>query len=57
MTDETEQMVTDCEQRESQLSEWEAGFIDSIAHQLNHGRGLSAVQHAQLVVIWGRVTA
>lgn len=33
-TDEALQLVADCEARESRLSEWEAGFIDSIRRQL-----------------------
>lgn len=29
--DEVSQMISDCEAHESRLSEWEAGFIDSIS--------------------------
>ena len=33
-TDEYLQMVDDCEKRESRLSEWEQGFIESIRSRL-----------------------
>ena len=49
-------MVTDCENRESKLSEWEAGFIDSLSHHLAAGRALSDKQAEKLNAIWDRVT-
>ena len=54
---EHEQMVGDCEQRESRLSEWEASFVDSIAKQLRDGRSLSAKQAETLDAVWERATA
>jgi hypothetical protein len=56
-----QQMVKDCEDRESKLTDWERGFIDSIGRQLAQGRALSE-KHAErleaiwLDVIWERVT-
>lgn len=54
---EHEQMVEDCEQREERLSEWERGFIDSIAKQLRDGRSLTTKQAERLDEIWERATA
>ncbi len=54
--DEHQQMVKDCENRESKLTDWERGFIDSISKQLAEGRRLSAKQAAHLDEIWERVT-
>jgi hypothetical protein len=54
---EHEQMVEDCEQRESRLSEWEVGYIDSIAKQLREGRSLTEKQAETLDQVWGRATA
>lgn len=50
------QMVKDCENRESKLTDWERGFIDSISKQLAEGRRLSAKQTETLDNIWERVT-
>lgn len=48
-------MIEDCEKRESQLTDWEAGFIDSISKQIAV-RPLSAKQAETLERIWERVT-
>lgn len=48
-------MIADCEKRESQLTDWEAGFIDSVAKQIAV-RPLSAKQAETLDRIWERVT-
>ena len=53
---EHQQMVQDCEQRESQLGDWDRQFIDSVGHQLAGGRTLSPKQAAKLEEIWQRVT-
>ena len=55
-TDEHLQMVTDCEARESRLSEWEATFIDSIWRQLASGRALTERQAETLNRAWGKAT-
>lgn len=54
--EEHQQMVEDCENRESKLTEWEAGFIQSIREQLDRGRALSEKQAQTLDSIWERVT-
>jgi hypothetical protein len=50
------QLVEDCENRESKLSEWERDFIDSLKRQLEAGRSLTVKQDELLNVIWDRVT-
>lgn len=55
--DEIEQMVADCEARESRLTDWERKFIDDISHSLERGRGLTVKQDEALERIWDRVTA
>lgn len=54
---EDEQMIADCEKRESKLTDWERTFIDSIRNQVDNGRGLTEKQQAKLDAIWDRVTA
>lgn len=54
--DEHQQMVEDCEKRESKLTDWERSFIDSISKQLTDGRRLSEKQAERLDEIWERVT-
>lgn len=50
-------MVEDCENRESQMTEWEVGFMDSIRRQLEKDRPLSEKQTETLDRVWERVTA
>lgn len=50
------QMIEDCERRESQLSEWETNFINSISHQFETKGGLSTMQYATLESIWDKLT-
>lgn len=54
--EEALQMITDCEARESRLTEWEAGFIDSISKQLERGRSLTEKQDETLNRIWDKAT-
>lgn len=54
---ENEQMVADCETRESRLSDWERSFIDSIGQQLAAGRALSSKQTEILDRIWDSATS
>ena len=56
MNDEHRTMVEDCEKRESRLSDWERGFIDSISDSLSEGRTLTPRQAETLDAIWERVT-
>ena len=51
------QMVDDCEKRESRLTDWEAGFVDSIKMTLLDERPISAKQIDALNEIWERATA
>ena len=46
--EEALQMIEDCEARESRLSEWEAGFIDSLSKQVERGRALTEKQDETL---------
>lgn len=59
MNDTTEHMtmVEDCEKRESRLSDWDRGFIDSISKQLGDGRSLTKKQADALDDVWERATA
>lgn len=54
---EHEQMVADCEARESRLSDWQRGFVDSIGRQLAQGRSLTPKQVEALEEVWERATA
>ena len=55
--DEYLTMVDDCEKRESRLTEWEHGFIDSIRSQLEKEKPLTQKQTETLEKIWERATA
>ena len=52
-----EQMLRDCEARESRLTDWERRFVDSVTLQFDRGRALSSKQRETLERIWDRVTA
>lgn len=54
--DEAQQQIEDCEARESQLSEWEMSFLDSISRHMANGGRLSPKQSERLDAIWERVT-
>lgn len=54
---EHEQMIADCEARESRLSDWERSFIDSIGTQIAAGRTLSSKQAEILDRIWESATS
>lgn len=51
-----EQMVADCEARESRLTEWEADFIQSLRERIDAGRSLTDKQAETLDRVWTRVT-
>lgn len=55
--DEYLTMIEDCERRESRLTEWEVGFLDSIRHRLEGGKPLTERQTETLEKIWERATA
>lgn len=50
------QLVSDCEKRESRLTEWERGFIQSIRELLENGIPLSPKQSEVLDQVWERAT-
>ena len=54
---EHQQLVDDCEARESRLSDWERGFIDSLKARLASHAALTTTQAQKLDEIWERVTA
>lgn len=54
--DEYLRQVRACEQRDSHLTDWERGFIDSVRRQLEGERPLSERQTEALDGIWERVT-
>ena len=55
--DEYLRMLDDCEKRESRLTDWERGFVDSLRAQIGRGRPPSPKQTETLDTIWERVTA
>jgi hypothetical protein len=54
--DEDEQLVADCEARESRLTDWQRSFIDSIRKRIDDGKGLTERQREVLNDIWDRAT-
>lgn len=56
IVEEQRSMVEDCEDRESRLSEWESGFIDSIRDRLDEGLTLTPKQADKLEAIWEKIT-
>ena len=54
--DEYFTMLYDCEKRESRLTDWERGFVDSLRNQLERDRRPSAKQIETLDNIWDRAT-
>lgn len=57
MNDEHETMVADCEARESRLTEWEQGFVQSMRERLDARRSLTDRQAETLDRIWTRATS
>jgi len=55
--DEYFTMLDDCEKRESRLTDWERGFVDSLRSQLERDRRPSAKQTETLDNIWERATS
>ncbi len=55
--DEYLQLVDDCEERESKLSDWERGFVESIRSRLEQGITLTPKQTETLSNVWERATA
>jgi hypothetical protein len=55
-SDENENMISDCEKRSDQLTDWELKFIDSVRSYFDGGGFLSEKQETALERIWDRVT-
>lgn len=53
---EIDQLIADCELRESRLTEWEQNFIDSIKARQESGKGLTDKQMDTLSSIWEKAT-
>lgn len=54
---EIELMIQDCINRESMLSEWELGFIQSLDEQFTKKGNITEKQSERLNKIWDKVTA
>lgn len=55
-SDEYLQMIEDCENRESKMTEWEQGFIDSLRKWVEGGSRPTPKQVETLDRIWEKVT-
>lgn len=55
-TSEYLQLLQDCEKRESRLTDWERGFIDSLSTQIASGRRPTPKQIETLDNIWEKAT-
>lgn len=53
---EHKQMVADCIARESRLSDWERGFIESIGERIDRGQTLTEKQAETLDRVWNSAT-
>lgn len=54
--EENEQMIKDCEARESRLNDWERSFIDDVGRRLADGKSLHPNTESRLVAIWEKAT-
>ena len=50
------QMIDDCEDRESRLSEWDIEFLESIRNRVEQGISLTSSQEKCLTDIWEKAT-
>lgn len=55
--DEYLTLLSDCEQRESRLTDWERHFVDSLRRQIEQDRRPNTKQIDTLDGIWERATA
>lgn len=49
-------LIEDCENRESKLSDWQRGFIDSLRKQIEEGRHPTLKQIEKLDEAWEQAT-
>jgi hypothetical protein len=54
--DEYLTLIDDCEKRESHLSDWQRGFIDSLRRQIEAGRHPTKKQIEALDDAWEQAT-
>lgn len=54
---EYQTMINDCEQRESRITDWERGYLDSLRAWIEDGRRPSEKQIERLDAIWEKATA
>ena len=57
--EEISQLIEDCENRESKMTDWEREFIQSISEQASYRafyRALTNAQVEKLEKIWDRIT-
>lgn len=55
-TNEYIEMISDCIDRESRMTQWESGFIESIDKWLADEKPLTEKQAETIEKIWARVT-
>ena len=55
--DEYLQQIDDCEKRESRLTDWERGFLDSLRAAIEGNKSPSPKQVETLDSIWEKATA
>lgn len=55
--DEAELMISDCENRDRRLTEWEREFLTSLRQRVASGRESTERQDEILNRIWDRVTS
>lgn len=53
---DVEQMISDCETRESRLSEWEREFVSSLRERVDAGLSLTSKQEETLETVWNNAT-
>lgn len=51
------ELLDDCDERESKLTDWERGFCDSLRKQITDGRRPTQKQIDALDRVWERATA
>lgn len=56
-TEEYIALIDDCEARESRLTDWERGFIDSLRRQISDGRRPTLKQVDTLDSVWEKATS
>lgn len=55
--DEAEQMISDCENRDRRLTEWEREFLTSLRQRVANGQEPTERQDEVLNRIWDKVTS